>query len=226
MISFSTLTVENLLIGKTHIIGADECGYGSIAGPLVVCGVRAPKDWTMPGLNDSKKLTPKRREALREKLLKIVDSKIISYHIAERDNVTIDKFGVYPVLKECYVEIFHKLYSPDSLIIIDGNLKFDNLGVDGYTKHSEPKADGTYPIVGAASILGKTYHDEQMLLLHEKFPQYGWDKNMGYPGKTGETHKAAIIKYGPCSYHRYSYDPIKSMDLTGYNQLELKGLNE
>src|SRR5208283_3088266 len=115
MISFSTLTVENLLIGKTHIIGADECGYGSIAGPLVVCGVRAPKDWTMEGLNDSKKLTPKRREALRAKLLQ---DKVITYHIAERDSVTVDKFGVYPVLKECYVEIFHKLYQPDSLIIV------------------------------------------------------------------------------------------------------------
>lgn len=223
MISFSTLTVDSLLIGKTHIIGADECGYGSIAGPLVVCGVRAPKDWTMAGLNDSKKLTPKKREALRAKLLQ---DKVITYHIAERDSVTIDKFGVYPVLKECYVEIFHKLYQPDSLIIVDGNLKFDNLGVDAYTKYSEPKADGTYPIVGAASILGKTYHDEQMQLLHEKFPQYGWNENMGYPGKTGETHKTALIKYGPCLYHRYSYDPVKSMDLTPYNQLVLKGTNE
>ena len=214
------LNVGDLLKDKTHIIGCDECGYGSIAGPLVVCGVRAPKDWTMKGLNDSKKLTPKKRETLRAKLL---EDKIITYHIAERDSVTVDKFGVYPVLKECYVEIFHKLYQPDSLIIVDGNLKFDNLGVDGYTKHSEPKADGTYSIVGAASILGKTYHDEQMRLLHEKFPQYGWDENMGYPAKG---HKEAILKYGPCLYHRYSYDPVKSMDLTKYNQLELKGLNE
>ena len=211
--------IDQLLIGKTHIIGADESGWGSCAGPLIVCGVRAPKDWTMEGLNDSKKLTPKKREALRAKLLKAVENNVITYCVAERDSITIDKFGAYPVLKGCYVEIFHKLYQPDSFIIVDGNLKFDNLGVESYDKISEPRADGTYPIVGAASILGKTYHDEQMLLLHEKFPQYGWDKNMGYPGKA---HKVAIIKYGPCLYHRHSYDPIKSMDLTGYNQLDIK----
>src|ERR1035437_404154 len=119
--------IDKLLIGKTHIVGADECGYGSLSGPVVVCGVRATKDWSLDGLNDSRKLSPKKREVMRAKLLELVEENAITYHIASRDNLTIDKFGIYPTLKECYVEIFHKLYLPDSLIIIDGNLKFDNL---------------------------------------------------------------------------------------------------
>ncbi len=213
--------IADLLIDKTHIIGADECGYGAIACSLVVCGVRAPKDWALDGLNDSKKLSAKKREAMRQKLLKLIEDNVITYHIAERDNITIDKFGVYPVLKECYVEIFHKLWVPKSLIIIDGNLKFDNLGVDDYDLYSEPKADGTYPAVMAASILGKTYRDEKMISLHNSYPKYGWDSNKGYPGKK---HTEAILEYGPSPLHRYSYEPIKSLDLTRYNQLELKGI--
>ena len=176
-----------------------------------------PKDWTLDGLNDSKKLSPKRREAMNEKLQKLIYDKVITFHIVERDNITIDKDGVYPTLKSCYVEIFHKLYTPESLIIIDGNLKFDNLGVDDYDLHSEPKADGKYSAVMAASIIGKTYRDNQMKLLHDKFPQYGWNKNMGYPNPE---HLKAIEKYGPCELHRFSYAPMKNIKNT--NQVSFK----
>ena len=145
-----------------YIVGVDECGYGSLCSSLVVCGVRTPKDWSLLGLNDSKKLSAKKREAMRAILLKLISEKEISFHIAERSHTIIDKFGVYPVLKEAFVECFHKLYTPNCLIIADGNIKFDNLGADDYDIHSEPKADGTYPAVMAASILGKTYRDEKM----------------------------------------------------------------
>jgi ribonuclease HII len=203
---------------KPFFIGADEVGYGSLAGPLVVVGVKAPKDWSMAGLNDSKKLTPEKREALRGKLNELIVKKEIEWHLAERSNVYIDKFGVYNVLKECYVEIFHKLYSDDSLIITDGNLKFDNLGVEAYDKMSLIKGDSHIQQIMAASILAKTYRDEKMRIFHPLHPHYGWDKNVGYWHKD---HVAAIEKYGPSPLHRWSYDPLKSMNLPNPNQLEL-----
>jgi ribonuclease HII len=193
---------------KPVIIGCDEVGYGCLAGPLVVVGVRAAKDWVLAGLNDSKKLTPKKRDAMLLPLMKLVESKEISYHLAERSNEYIDKVGVYVALKEAYVECFHALYAPDSLIIADGNLKFDNLGVDAYDKISVVKADAKYPAVMAASIIAKTWRDDKMHTLHWTYPRYGWDHNVGYGAKD---HLDAIKAYGPCPLHRMSYAPMRHM---------------
>src|SRR5271167_1189324 len=115
------------------IIGCDEVGWGSLAGMLIVCGVAAPEGWTLAGLNDSKKLTDKRRHQVLLPLMKLVESREINYHLAERSNQEIDRMGAAAALKSCYVEIFHALHQSGSIIIVDGNLKFDNLGVDTYT---------------------------------------------------------------------------------------------
>jgi ribonuclease HII len=197
-----------MMLDKPTIIGCDEVGYGCLAGPLVVVGVRAVKDWKLAGLNDSKKLSAKKRDAMLLPLMKQVESKEISYHLAERSNEYIDKVGVYVALKEAYVECFHALYAPDSLIIIDGNLKFDNLGVDAYDKVSVIKADAKYPTVMAASIIAKTWRDDKMHTLHWTYPNYGWDHNVGYGSKD---HLEAIDKYGPCPLHRMSYAPMKNI---------------
>lgn len=190
---------------KPFIIGCDEVGYGCLAGPLVVVGVRAPSTWFLTGLNDSKKLSAKKREAMLLPLMKLVKEGAISYHLAERSNEVIDKFGVAVALKDAYVECFHALYQPDSLIISDGILKFDNLGVDDYDKLSVIKADGKYPAVMAASIIAKVYRDDKMHTLHHKYPNYGWHSNVGYSSKV---HMAALTKYGPCPLHRFSYAPV------------------
>ena len=200
--------LDKYLTYKSDIIGCDEVGYGCLAGPLVVCGVKAAKDWAIDGLNDSKKLSAKKREAMRVQLNECLKTKTISWHLAIRTNAEIDKLGVIVALKACYVEIFHALYSPESLIITDGNLKFDNLGVDGYNKVSMIKADGKVPAVMAASILAKTYRDHEMAKYHNFFPVYEWNENMGYPSTA---HRAAIEKYGPCELHRFSYAPMKNM---------------
>ncbi len=196
------------MIDKPIILGCDEVGYGCLAGPLVVVGVRAPKDWSLAGLNDSKKLSAKKRETMRDQLSKLIESGTIAWHLAERSNATIDKEGVAVSLKSAYVECFHALYQDDCLIISDGILKFDNLGVDAYDKVSVIKADAKYPAVMAASILAKTYRDGKMKILHELHPMYGWDSNVGYGSKD---HLAAIEKYGPCPLHRQSYAPMKNM---------------
>ena len=158
----------------------------------------------MPGLNDSKKLTPAKRDSLRADLLQEPN---INFYIAERSNQQIDQMGCYVALKDAYVEVFKALYTEECQIIIDGNLKFDHLGVDHMDKLSVIKADSKYPTVMAASILGKTYRDAEMVKLHQEFPEYDWASNKGY---VNAIHTAAIHKYGPCKYHRYSYEPVKS----------------
>lgn len=203
---------------KSFFIGADEVGWGSWAGPLVIVAVRAPRDWTLEGLNDSKKLTPKKREALRPKLMEQINKGIISWHLAELDNVRFDKMGAAKALKHCYVECFHKLYQPDSLIIIDGTLKFDNLGVDAYDKASLIKADAKIATVSAASILAKTYRDELMRNMHPTYPHWGFDHNAGYHS---EDHKEGLTKHGVSPLHRMTYAPMKNMPVANIKQLPL-----
>jgi ribonuclease HII len=209
------------MIDKPIIVGCDEVGYGCLAGPLVVVGVRAPKDWQIPGLNDSKKLSAKKRAAMLLPLMKLAQDKVISYHLAERSSQEIDKVGVAVALKDAYVECFKALYEEDCLIISDGILKFDNLGVDAYDKVSVIKADAKYPAVMAASIIAKVYRDDKMHKLHLTYPNYGWDSNVGYGSKD---HLEAIEKHGPCELHRFSYAPMKFMKVADPRQLTLKGI--
>jgi ribonuclease HII len=196
------------LENKEYIIGADEVGAGPLAGPVVVCGVRAPKNWSLEGLNDSKKLSERRRLIMTDKLSKLILNKEITYHIAERSNKEIDQVGIALALKQSYVEIFHKLYDSKCQIIVDGILKFDNLGVDDYDIISIIKADTKIPAVMAASILAKTYRDGKMKSISNLYPNYCFDKNVGYGSAI---HMEAIKKYGPCELHRMSYAPMKNM---------------
>ncbi len=184
------------------IIGCDEVGTGAAAGPIYVVGVKAPAGWTLDGLDDSKKLSPAKREAMRAKLMKLISDKEISWFLSERSNLQIDSMGLALALKTCYVEIFKKLYEPDNLIICDGNLKFDNMGVDAYNIKCLVKADATIPTVMAASILAKTHRDEFMHIVSGSYPQYGWDSNVGYLSKK---HIESIKKNGYSVLHRKSY---------------------
>lgn len=195
------------MLNKPVIVGCDEVGWGCLAGPLVVCGVRAPTDWTLEGLNDSKKLSVKRREIMSQKLEKLIAEGTIAWALVEKSNTEIDQFGAGPTRKAAFVEVFHQLYQPDCLIIVDGNMKFDKLGVDAYDIKSLPKADALIPQVMAASILAKVYRDSKMHLLHKQYPMYGWDSNVGYGAAA---HLEAIAKYGPCPLHRMSYAPLKN----------------
>lgn len=193
---------------KPFIIGCDEVGYGSWAGPLVVVGVRAPRDWALDGLNDSKKLTPKKREVMSAKLEKLIASGDLAWALAERANTVIDKIGLGVALKDCYYEVFKRLYNDESLIISDGNLKFDDPETNAYDKVSVIKADTLFPQVMAASILAKVYRDTKMKMLHKQHPNYGWDHNAGY---RSDDHVAGLEKYGPCPLHRFSYKNIKAL---------------
>lgn len=187
---------------KPFIIGCDEVGYGCLAGPLVVVGVRAPKDWAIEGLNDSKKLTPNKRGVMATKLEKLIAEGDLAWALVEKSNTEINQVGVGVALKQAYVEVFHQLYQPETLIISDGNLKFDKMGVDAYDQVSIVKADTKIAHVMAASILAKVYRDNKMWRLHHTYPIYGWDHNVGYGAKF---HLEAIKEHGFSPLHRRSY---------------------
>lgn len=196
---------------KPYILGIDEVGMGCLAGPVVSCGILAPAGWSLEGLRDSKKFTKlseKTQQAVLDKLNSQIESKIISFFVAERTNGQIDNLGIIPALKETYEEILNNLYRSDCTIILDGISKFDNLGGDDYDTQWVIQADSKYPTVMAASIIAKKYRDGKMKILHEVYPQYGWNSNVGYGSSD---HIEAIKKYGGSPLHRRSYNPLKDM---------------
>lgn len=186
---------DQLRRSKSHIIGSDECGYGSWAGPLVVCAVAVPNTWRPPfGLNDSKKLRPNKREELFEWM-----KTRVPYAIAMAQSDEIDRQGVVLSLRRCYREAVNSVLAkyPESLIVIDGEVK-----IPGMDHLHFPKADGIVPAVMAASVIGKVLHDRYMWQLAEKYPKYNWHKNMGYGTKD---HREAIAKFGTTPLHRITY---------------------
>lgn len=188
-----------------YIIGADECGYGAWFSTLVVCAFRAPINWTLAGLNDSKKLTARQRETMNSRLLDLLAEQSLSYAIAERTNDDIDNYGLSICLKECYSEAVGRLYSAGTKIIIDGTVNLKQYGERfGSDVSSMIKADESVPVVMAGSIIGKVYRDSIMRILgeSEKYKKYDVGNCMGYGSPK---HLAAIKEFGFSDLHRKSY---------------------
>jgi|WetSurMetagenome_2_1015567.scaffolds.fasta_scaffold286852_2 ribonuclease HII len=186
---------HQLCHSKPFIVGADECGYGSWAGPLVVCAVAIPHNWRGPqGLNDSKKVRANKREDLFEWM-----KSRVPYAIAMAQSDEIDRQGVTLSLRRCYQEAVNSVLAkfPESLVVIDGEVR-----IPGIEHLHFPKADGIVPAVMAASIIGKVLHDRYMWQMAEKHPGYNWHKNMGYGTKD---HREAIAKLGTTPLHRITY---------------------
>jgi len=203
-----------------YIIGADEVGYGCWAGSLYVAAVKAPKEWSLAGLNDSKKLSEKRRIDLDSKLKKLRDDNVISFAIAHFASWEIDQNGVADCLKLAYANVLGQLYCSESEIILDGTLKGSELKrvwekykgefkIDLSSIRTEVKADGKFPSVMAASIIAKTARDSEMKTTqHNLYPNYGFNSHVGYGTKE---HRQALEKHGLCDIHRKSYEPMKSI---------------
>jgi ribonuclease HII len=175
------------------LCGIDEAGRGPLAGPLSIAGVilHQPID----GLNDSKKLTEKKREELFE-----IISQNSSYHIARFSAAQIDELGLSACLAAGLREIISTLGEADYLY--DGNSTF---GVSGL--RTMVKADATIPEVSAASILAKVTRDREMVELAPLYPQYGFEGHKGYGSAA---HIEAIRQYGHCEIHRKTFK-LKSL---------------
>lgn len=185
---------ELISTGPT-VAGCDEVGRGCLAGPVVAAAVILPEDFNHPLLNDSKQLTEKRRNQLRE----IIEKEAIAWAVAMVDNREIDKINILNAsIKAMHLAIAQLNPAPISLLV-DGNRfhPYKNL------KHQcIVKGDATYQCIAAASVLAKTHRDQWMKSKHSEYPCYGWDQNKGYPTKK---HRQAIEQFGVSPLHRISF---------------------
>lgn len=170
------------------ICGIDEAGRGPMAGPLVIAGAVLKEP--IVGLDDSKKLTEKRRETLFDEIIQKSD-----YTIVFVDNVTIDKKGLSFAIRHALTTIQEKL--PDFHYLFDGNSAFGVSNIEPIIK-GDTKIDA----IKAASILAKVSRDRHMVEMSETYPAYGFEKHKGYITKF---HKEAVLKHGYCPLHRRSY---------------------
>jgi ribonuclease HII len=175
--------------------GCDEAGRGCLAGPVTAAAVILPKNFKHPVLNDSKKLTAKQRTHLRDEII----NSAIAWKIAFVDNNEIDEMNILRASIKAMHLAIEGLDREPQFLLIDGNRFYPYKTIDYKTII---KGDGIYFSIAAASVLAKTFRDDYMEMIHNEFPEYGWNKNKGYPTSF---HRAAIIKYGITPYHRKSF---------------------
>ncbi len=182
--------------------GCDEAGRGCLAGPVFASAVILPPDFNHPLLNDSKQLSEKQRYYLRD----IIIDHAISFAIATACNEEIDDLNILNASILAMHRALDKLIPLPGHIIVDGNHFAPYFGIPFKTII---KGDSKYQSIAAASILAKTYRDDYMNMIHENFPQYGWNHNKGY--STPE-HREAIINFGITSLHRKSFSLLSRKD--------------
>lgn len=184
---------------KTYFVGTDEAGRGPLAGPLVVAGVLFEKDIIIPDIFDSKKLSEKKRDLLAPKIKELA----LAYHIEVISLLQIQELNIYQASKwgmiKCFLEIQKKI---DVQILLTDAMKISSLELPNVDVIPLIKGDQKSFHIAAASILAKTERDRIMLELHQKFPQYYWDKNKGYPTKL---HRLALQEFGITPYHREGF---------------------
>jgi len=179
----------NMDIDYQDICGIDEAGRGPIAGSLVMAGVILNEK--IEGLNDSKKLSEKKRENLYE-----IIKNSSKWYIYEVKASKIDEIGLSKAIKKCLLAIKNH-FGEDTDFLFDGNSSFGVSNIPTFVK-----ADTKVPAVSAASILAKVYRDRQMKEFAKTYPNYGFEKHKGYGTKA---HLEAIAKYGYCEIHRKSF---------------------
>lgn len=185
---------QELAAGKKLIAGMDEVGRGPLAGPVCVCAVIMPLDDIIEGIDDSKKISEKKRMLLAEQ----IKERAIAYSISMIDEQTIDKINILEATKLCMVKALDGLKINPDIVLVDAITKLaTNIPVRGIVK-----GDSLSYNIGAASILAKVTRDEYMKNLSKEYPEYGFEKHKGYGTKE---HIEALKKIGPCIYHRLSF---------------------
>ena len=181
---------------------------GALAGPILICGYAAPKEWKgLPGLNDSKQLGEDLKRKLRRQLWHLVTKREAYCRVEFWSHADIDRMGIANahrlairnVIIDLVARLKHALVVD---VIVDGNLNFS--GIHPKVR-SVVKADTKFPTVSAASVIAKVHRDEHMPSLDDD-GLYGFKENMGYPTPK---HKEALSKHGPGPYHRQSYTPVR-----------------
>lgn len=180
--------------GLTLVCGADEAGRGPLAGPVCAAAAILPEGVELPGLNDSKKLTEKKREAL----FPLIQERAVSYGVAFATVEEIEELNILTAALLAMDRAIAQLDPAPELALIDGNT------VKGISVPARAVVggDGKCACIAAASVLAKVTRDRLMRDLAERYPQYGFEKHKGYGTKE---HYAALEKYGPSPAHRPSF---------------------
>lgn len=179
--------------------GCDEAGRGCLAGPVFAAAVILPPNFSCEELNDSKQLTEKKRNELRL----IIEANALSYAVASCTAKEIDEMNILWASVEAMHRALRTLELPPEHILVDGN-RFRPFESTPHT--CVVKGDSLFLPIAAASVLAKTYRDEYMLKLHDRYPGYGWDHNKGYPTAK---HRQAIRELGSTPEHRKSFQLLE-----------------
>ena len=180
--------------GYKAVCGVDEAGRGPLAGPVFAAAVILPDGCVIEGLNDSKKISEKKREMLFD----VIKEKAISWSVASVDERTIDEINILQATYLAMKNAVEGLDVPADYALIDGN-RMPPLAIDGETII---KGDANSPSIAAASILAKVSRDRFMLELDEKMPQYQFSKHKGYGTKL---HYEMLTEHGISEHHRMSF---------------------
>ncbi|HHV61881.1 MAG TPA: ribonuclease HII [Firmicutes bacterium] len=183
--------------GYVNVAGVDEAGRGPLAGPVVAAAVILPRGIEIPYLNDSKKLSPKRREALYE----IIEGSAVAVGVGIVSHDIIDRINILQATFLAMREAIRKLSVRPDYILVDGRdipgCTLPQKGIVG--------GDGRCSCIAAASIIAKVTRDRIMIDLDKRYPQYGFARHKGYGTKE---HIDALRAYGPCPFHRMSFSLV------------------
>ncbi|PRY75929.1 RNase HII [Yoonia maritima] len=186
--------------GFTYIAGVDEVGRGPLAGPVVAAAVVLDTNNIPDGLNDSKKLTAKKRDALYDAIMEQADVSLAEATVAE-----IDEHNILRASHIAMVRAIAGLGQPTDHALIDGNMVPRGLTISTETV---VKGDGRSLSIAAASIVAKVWRDRHMVDLAQQYPGYGWEKNAGYPTAV---HKSGLENLGVTPHHRRSFKPVHNI---------------
>ena len=185
---------ERIDAGYSPLCGVDEAGRGPLAGPVCAAAVMLPKGLEIPGLNDSKKLTEKKREALFDEICEAA----VTFGIAFATVDEIERFNILGATFLAMRRAVSKLTVTPALVLVDGN-RDPKLELP---TECVIKGDGKCADIAAASVLAKVTRDRYMLEMAQKYPAYGFEKHKGYGT---QMHYDAIRAHGPCEIHRMSF---------------------
>lgn len=180
--------------GYSLICGVDEAGRGPLAGPVCAAAVILPRNLKLPGLNDSKKLTDKKRR----ELFPLIKEQAVSYGIGFASQQEIDEINILQATFLAMQRAIDQLQVRPDLALIDGNRQKDF----GVAARTVVKGDSLSASIAAASVLAKVSRDDVMLQMAERYPQYGFDIHKGYGTKA---HYASLTEYGPSPIHRMTF---------------------
>ena len=195
LIKLKEMDEEIYINGAKYICGIDEAGRGPLAGPVVVASVILPRESMIEGVNDSKKISEKKRERVYEQIIK----EAISYSVGIIDESKIDEINILQATKEGLTESIKELEIVPDIILVDALRGINTCNIP---YKSIIKGDATSYSIAAASIIAKVTRDRLMVKYDEMYPEYGFAKHKGYGTAK---HIEAIKEYGLCPIHRRSF---------------------